>query len=303
MFPGRSRPTARSLARKAAAAAVLLASLAACNPAASTAPSASSVPSDSPTPTASPEAGYSADDIREAALTTVNTGSAALDFSIAFNDNSIIPASAAIKATGAATFGSDRRSTLRMNTGSLGLGSIEFIENGTDIYFRGEGFAEITKDPLKWLHVDTTDDSEAGREFAAIMGGQNDASLIVYYLLGASGDVKTVGRDTIDGVECDHVTLRLDLDLALANVPPDAKDALVKNIADQNDMGMAGDLDGETWVCDDGLVRRVTYGYPLPSAMGGGTMAATVVLSELGERIRLVIPDATEIVELADISS
>jgi hypothetical protein len=185
---------------------------------------------------------------------------------------------------------------------AFGMGSLELIAVGTDVYLRGKAFEPLTKNDARWLYVDLTSKKPATAEFASIAGGENDASLMVYYLLGATGDVEDLGTEDVDGVSTDHVGVELDLDAALEAAPEDARAVFIENIDEQRANGVVDNLDGEVWIDQDGLVRRVSYGFGLSAQMGGGEMTAVVDLSEIGETVDIDIPDKNDIVDLDDIA-
>lgn len=300
--------------RRAVMAGVIVSLGAACSPTAAS-PSPSATAAASPTPSqaaasasaaaASPTTALSdisAAEIKDAALATVATGSSSLLFSIEFNGSTKIPEGTSIKASGSTNFGSSREQTLSMDMDDLGLGVLEYQATGSDLYMRGDMIKALTKDASTWLHVDLASKSEASAQFSALVSGENDASLIVYYLLGAKGDIRALGSETLDGVSTDRLGVELDLYLALADVPAEAKDALVANIAEQQANGIKDNLPAEVWIGDDGLVRRVSYTYQLTSQAGGGAMTAVVDLGEFGVPVKVHVPAESDVVHLDDIA-
>jgi hypothetical protein len=244
----------------------------------------------------------SAATLRDAATKTVESGSAGLTFGITFKGSQVIPDGTEIKGKGATEFGAVRRMAMEMDMTDLDAGTIEVMMDGTDSYMRSDSFASLTGDGDTWLYVDLTSDGEMAKEFASIFEGQNDASLLVYYLFGATGEVSTLGTEAISGVSTTHYAAALDLQAALDVVDPAVKPILASNLEDLKAAGVTGSVDGEAWIDGDGLVRRISYAYPLGAVAGGGAMTLIVELTDHGKPITLDLPTKDEFVSIDDLT-
>jgi len=149
--------------------------------------------------------------------------------------------------------------------------------------------------------VDLSSSDPAVDQFRSLSTGQNNASLLLYFLLGGSGKVREVGSEEVDGVSTTHYALTADLDRALAQAPAEVVDALQANIEEIEAGGVQTKLDADVWVDDEGLIRRVGYVYRLFDAGGGGQMIATVTFSGFGEPIEFEVPDRDEIVPVTEL--
>jgi hypothetical protein len=237
-------------------------------------------------------------DIIAAVETTAATGSVALDMTLEFNDSSSVPDGTTIDMTGSSTFGDPRRAELSADFESLGVGRIEMLIDEDQVYMRGGVFDELLSQlpgKREWLFVDLTSSDPAADQFRSLSTGQNNASLLLYFLLGGSGQVREVGSEEVDGVSTTHYALTADLDRALGEAPAEVADSLQANIEELEAGGVQTKLDADVWLDDDRLIRRVGYVYRLSDAGGGGQMTATVTFSGFGEPIEFDVPDPDQV--------
>jgi hypothetical protein len=237
-------------------------------------------------------------DIIAAVETTGATGSVALDMTLEFNDSSSVPDGTTIDMTGSSTFGDPRRAELSADFESLGVGRIEMLIDEDQVYMRGGVFDDLLSQlpgKREWLFVDLSSSDPAVDQFRSLSTGQNNASLLLYFLLGGSGQVRELGNEEIDGVSTTHYALTADLDRALAEAPAEVADSLQANIEELEAGGVQTKLDADVWVDDERLIRRVGYVYRLSDAGGGGQMTATVTFSGFGEPIEFDVPDPDQV--------
>lgn len=237
-------------------------------------------------------------DIVAAVETTAATGSVALDMTVEFNDSSAVPDGTTIGMTGSSTLGDPRRAELSADFESLGVGRIEMLIDDDQVYMRGGVFDDLlSRLPAKreWLFVDLSSSDPAIDQFRNLSTGKNDAAMVLYFLFGASGQVRELGSEEVGGVSTTHHALTADLDRAVAEAPAEVADALQANNEALEAGGVQTMLDAEVWVDDERLIRRVGYVYHLADAGGGGQIIATVTFSGFGERIEFEVPARDEI--------
>lgn len=248
--------------------------------------------------------GASTADILAAAETTAATGSVALDMTLEFNGSSSVPDGTTIAMTGGSTLGDSRRADLSADFESLGIGRIEMLVDDERVYMRGGVFDKLlSRVPGKqdWLFVDLSSSDPAVDQFRSLSTGQNDATLLVYFIFGASGQIRDLGAEEVGGVSTTHYALTADLERAKAEAPADIAEALQASIDQLEAGGVETQLDADIWIDDDGLIRRVSYVYHLSEKAGGGQMVATVTFSEFGEPIEFDIPSPDEVLPVTDI--
>jgi hypothetical protein len=237
-------------------------------------------------------------DIIAAVETTAATGSVALDMTLEFNDSSSVPEGTTIDMAGSSTFGDPRRAELSADFEALGVGRIEMLIDEDQVYMRGGVFDDLLSQlpgKREWLFVDLSSSDPTVDQFRSLSSGQNNASLLLYFLLGGSGQVRQLGSEEVDGVSTTHYALTADLDRALAEAPAEVADSLQANIEELEAGGVQTKLDADVWVDDEGLIRRVGYVYRLSDAGGGGQMTATVTFSGFGEPIEFEVPDQDQV--------
>lgn len=295
------RHSSRSLAIALLSVATLvvpLGSVAAQSPAAPS-PSAPAVPAASGTPAASIAIGDQR--LADAVDATVATGAVRTGFSVVFEGSSIIPDETSISGSGQTNFGLERRMRLNLDMTAFELGVIDLIVDGASLYVRGLDFGdEVPADA--WLRADLTSEHPLAVPLRSLASGNNDASLLLYFLLGATGPADVVGEEDIDGVATTHLRTTVDLDRALALVPEEMRETLAENIAEVREGGVDPILGADAWLDADGLVHRVVFLYTLGEVMGGGEMTATFDFRQHGEPLDLAIPAPEDTVDVETLS-
>ncbi|MCC6832745.1 MAG: hypothetical protein IT200_15495 [Thermoleophilia bacterium] len=241
-------------------------------------------------------------DLARAVDATIATGTVRTSFALMFGGGGTVPDGTSVTGDGQTNFGLERRQRLSMDMTAFGVGAFELIIDGQTIYVKGLPFGpDVPADT--WLKADLTSDDPSVAMLRSLASGNNDASLLLYYLLGAPGPAELVGEEEIDGVATRHLTTALDLDRALALAPAEIRDTLAQNVAEIEQGGMEPLLDGEVWVDASDLVRRISLAYQLGAATGGGTMTVTFDFRQHGEPLDLGIPAPEDTVDLATLGA
>lgn len=237
-------------------------------------------------------------DLARAVEATVGSGTVRTSFSLAFGGGGTVPDGTSVSGTGQTNFGLDRQQQLSMDMSEFGIGVFELIIDGDTVYVKGLPFGtEVPADT--WIKADLTSDDPNVASLRSLASGNNDASLLLYYLLGAPGPAELVGEETIDGVPTRHVRASLDLDRALALVPAEIRDTLAQNLAEIKQGGVEPVLEGDAWIDANDLVHRISLAYDLGELAGGGTMTVTFDFRQHGEPLDLGVPSPEETVDLA----
>jgi LppX/LprAFG-like lipoprotein len=214
----------------------------------------------------------SLDPVAEAAATTSKTGSEHVRFTGTSEGGGQV-----IRITGSGDFQNDPqlgRMTLEFGAGAT-TGTIREVMHGWRIYMTSPLFAGQLPQGSKWLTVDL---AQAGRsagidfsQFASQTPGQTLRQL------RASGQVKKVGTETVDGVETTEYTSVLDP----AKIPQSAK---VQRLANAKYEPV------HVWVDGEGRVRRIRTAF---TALGSAN-EMTMTFSEFGKDVHVSLPPAAE---------
>jgi hypothetical protein len=164
----------------------------------------------------------------------------------------------------------------------------------------GDAFKTLLKSG-QWLLIDLTSTDPRAVAFRKVVSGQNDVSLVLYFLYTGVGQVTDRGTEALDGAETHRYTLSLDLEARSDSVPAIIRSSLLDNIAGLRVGGIERKLTADVWIGADGLVHKVSYGYTLGNLSGGGKLLSTYVLSAFGETLHLGIPAKKFIVLLEDL--
>jgi hypothetical protein len=261
-------------------------------------PQATPSPTPRPTPEPTSAADAARDELIEAALATVATGTVRVRQDVVFHDSSLVPDGTTMTAAGQAAFDAPKRSRLQADLTALGFGEMTMIIDDHLLYVQGTVVEELVGD--KWLLVDLESGHPATAQFGSLASGQNDVSVAVMYLLGATDDI-AIEDDQLAGRPVRHFTTTVDLAIAREIVPEAYAESLEDNIAALRVGGIERVFAAEAWVDEDGLVIRAIYVYELARARGGGSMVTHVDFSDHGDPIALGIPPAANVIDLADL--
>jgi hypothetical protein len=179
-----------------------------------------------------------------------------------------------------------------------GDGQIKTIytnENGDPVVYVGASFlANALSGGKHWIRVDLAHAaSAAGVDLSQILGQAGGNPTDVLAMLRASGEVTTVGPDTVDGTAVTHYRATIDLDKALSQkgIPHDAVQRLL-------DSGAPTTLPVDVWIGDDdGLVRQVETTYSATTAAGTASAALSLKLSDWGTTVSVETPPAGQVFE------
>jgi len=254
-------------------------------------------------PTPTPESAGVAALLDRAVEATQQQGTATLDMDIVFQGSSLIADGTSMGMSGPIAFAAPMRASIVMDMSELGSGTFAIIVDGSTLWIRFEGALGASLGVGdKWIRIDDDSTGELAQTFRNMMSGPNDSMLALYYLLGAGGDGRIVGEETIGETPVTRVATTLDLERALDLVPASVRDSLLINISQQRAQGIRPVVAAEAWVDGGGLVHRMRLVYGLSSVQGGGTMVAIIGLTGHGAPLDLGIPDDAQVVPADEVA-
>lgn len=246
-----------------------------------------------------PSAAQDAVDVPAAVQATVDTGSLGVDmvFTLSGQTQDGVQTLDMI-ATGALELGPQRRMQLAMDMTDYDAGNMELILDDRFLYIRGDAWAEQLGD-TDWFGVDLDSTDPAVDDWRDLASGQNDASMALYWLLGATGTPAAVKRERVGEVPTDRLVMHLDLELALDLVPPELRPVLEQVITEARARDIEPLFEADVWIGDDGLIHRAKYAFEdLPP--GITEMVVTYDFRDFGAPLDLELPDPADVLLVGD---
>ncbi len=233
-------------------------------------------------------------DVASAVEATVSSGSLGVDLLFSLSGTSADgPQTLEMRGTGAAELGAQRRMRLALDLADYGVGAMELLLVEPLLYVRGDAWADQL-DGASWLALDLTSDEAIVDEFKALVSGENDSSLALYWLMGATGPAVPLKQEDVRGTLTQRYVLQLDLQQALPEVPDTVRPVLEGNIAEFRARDIEPLFAADAWVGDDGLIHRVHYEF-LDTPPGVTGMSVTYDFSAFGEPVDITPPDADDV--------
>ena len=191
--------------------------------------------------------------------------------------------------------------TMRMVDGVVYLDFKALIDaNAGD---RGEDIPDSMAD-LKWVKIDL-----AGAASGAGSSSPSSYTQYLEYLRGASKDgVKTVGKETIDGVVTTHFTAEIDTAAAKKQVEErlDEVDAAQAKLLTDGlkAVSQMDTIPMEVWIDDDGVLRRMKMKLDMNLEGASVSMGMVVNFSDFGVDVSdIQAPPANEVTSMEDLQS
>jgi len=156
---------------------------------------------------------------------------------------------------------------------------IEEIVAGTTIYMRSPMFSSQLPSGKTWMKLDLQKAGAAqGIDYSSLMS-QSPASALQQ--LGAAGSVKSIGAETIDGVETTHYQVT---NLDISKLPQGAK---IQALAHPQ----YGPID--VWIGNkDGYVYRESLSFTYSVSGQSASMSMRIDLSKFGENVNVTVPSS-----------
>ncbi len=252
-----------------------------------------------PTPNTTTATGPEVQALRDAALASVADGTVRMIYTVEFEGARTVPDGMFLNGRGQTSFGDPREAHLTANLLNESFGDWELILEGRELYLKGAVVDQIVP-AERWLLVDLDSDHRLVPGFAALASGQNDSSLALLYVLGATGDVQVGEGESIDGQDTRRYQLDIDLQEATAHVPAASAQALDDNIAALEAGGISPQIEAEVWLAATGRVVRTRYVYTLGAGENGGSLIGTYGFSDYGAPMDEVTPPAEDVLRLED---
>jgi hypothetical protein len=194
----------------------------------------------------------------------------------------------------AAGDGSSARATFDLG----GHETFEELVVGHDVYVSGDGVAGLFSlpDPKKWIKLDLDEVREylgqgSGGTGPADLGGQG-----LEALRGLSGDVQTVGDDTVAGEHATHYRAQIDYSKVAAKLADPNSSAASR-------LRKIGTVPADVWIDDQDRVVKARF--EMNGGMFGSSNAGTVVMTmevtAFDVPVDVQAPPADQVVDFGDV--
>jgi hypothetical protein len=239
-----------------------------------------------------------ADALADAVEVTVATGSMALEMEYlveGWQDGEV--RTLLMTASGVTSLGAERRMSLTADMTDYGLGELEMMVVDGRLYLRGGALGGSVGEGT-WVGVDLDSTDPTARELVSTISGTNDASLALYWLLGATRGPATIKTERIGDVLTDRMVVPVDLSEALDHLPAGLRPVLESAIEQVRAIGIEPRFSTDVWVgVDDGLIHRVRYEF-VDVPVGVSRIVITYDMHDFGVPVDPQIPDPADVLML-----
>ncbi len=239
------------------------------------------------------------DALTDAVHATVATGSVALDMEYVvegWQDGEV--RTLTMTASGVTILGGERRMSMSADMTDYGLGELDMIVVDGRLYLHGDAFADAVGDG--WVAVDLDSTDPMAMELTSTVSGTNDASLALYWLLGATRGPAIIRTERVGDTLTERMVVPVDLVAALERIPSDLRPVLASGIEQVRTAGIEPRFSTDVWVgVDDGLIHRVHYEFE-DVPVGVSQMAITYDFHDFGIEVDPELPDPADVVVIGD---
>lgn len=255
------------------------------------------------------------DPLASAAERTADTGSARFEMRLGMTVSGRFA-----EATASGAFDNEsRRATMTIDLsgladafGGAGAGSgalrmrMEMVLDGTVAYMRMPLLSAQLPGGRPWVKLDLAALAEKqGVDLGQLQSlTENDPRRTLDYLRAVSGEIRTVGAETVRGVETTHYRAAVDL-RRYPDLVPEGQRELVRKATERliEQLGI-GAVPVDVWVDGDGLVRRLSLAFQVAAPDGGATSSTvTMDLFDYGVPVAIELPHPSQVTDLATLLS
>jgi hypothetical protein len=205
-----------------------------------------------------------------------------------------------------------RRATMTMDFGSFpqvvgaeGVSGddlkMEMLFDWPIAYVRMPFLSERIPGNKPWVKLDL--DALARRQGVELPSvtslGQNDPSAFLDFLR-ATGDLRVLGQQEIDGVSTTHYLARIDFGAYVERLPAKPRKQLAAMLAQLKQLTQNGQFAPlvDAWVDGEGLLRRFAMSFSLSSGGQSAEMSLTMNLHDFGADVDVSPPDPSQVASL-----
>lgn len=158
-----------------------------------------------------------------------------------------------------------------------------------------------------WLKIDLRSlEDESGLPLAAAFKQfkSGDPTSALGLLPGTKGEVRTVGKEDVRGVETTHYAITIDIDKASRNLTPELRESLGPIF----EQFRTKEFPADVWIDEEGRMRKAAYAIDISGATppGGtapvsGRLETTFELFDFGVDLDLEAPPADQVIDASEL--
>lgn len=183
---------------------------------------------------------------------------------------------------------------------------LESIQDGDVMYMRLPAVSGELPDGKTWVRVDLRKDGESkGFDFSELeQFTNNDPRKALDFLRAASGEIETVGSETLRGTLTTHYRATVDLREYERLVPASEREKAGSMFGDLVDESGVAEVPVDVWLDESGLVRKLamTVTATEPGSTETAEAAVSFELWDYGEDVEIELPSADEVVDESVVS-
>ncbi len=174
--------------------------------------------------------------------------------------------------------------------GGQGLpGGARVVLQDDTVYVKVEALNKMLGATKPWIKVPLSEMGEDRGQIDQMLGQIQQFDLVgVTKMITASKDVKSVGTETVGGVETTHYSGTFPVDAAVGQLPADKQEHARTNLAELKNVKF------DLWVGADELPRKIT----MNGSEKGATLDAALMFKGYNEPVNIQAPPADQVGEL-----
>jgi hypothetical protein len=184
-----------------------------------------------------------------------------------------------------------------------GVGTVQMIFQYPVIYMNMPFLAGRLPEGKTWMKLDLTKAAQtAGIDVSQLSSlNQTDPTQFLTYLRASSGDVATVGSESLDGVPTTHYRATLQLSRILDRLPAGQRGSVQTAL---EKLGDASAIPVEVWVDTQGRVRRMQLSIdPTGAPAAGGSGTITISFTSYGPVPAIVPPPSSQVFDASEMAA
>lgn len=188
------------------------------------------------------------------------------------------------------------------------LRDMQIVVTPATLYMHLPALPQAMGSPAQWIKFDFAAQSSGLTDLLGSSSAfTSDPTAVVRLLQGATA-VEKAGREKVGAVKATHFRGTYTMRDAIDETPADQKDVVQRlvNGFDLPDRALDAPIAFDTWIDDDGLIRRFHTFVDLPALTGNHSTSAVdsdVELTGFGQTVHIDVPNDADVYDASSLSS